>query len=503
MYTSKSVLDVKNIYKSFPGVQALADVSFVTYSHEVLGIVGENGAGKSTLMKILSGVHTMDSGQILIDGQEVTIRNPIEALDLGIAIIHQELSLIQQLTVVENMFIGKWESSKLGLIDWKKMKIAVKKIFSEFHIDIPVDSRVDELSTAQCQLIEIVRAVSSGAKIIIMDEPTSSLASNEVDLLFEMIKDLQNRGITIIYITHRLEELFHICSRIYVLKDGRNSGEFNIEHVTTDEIINAMIGRDLSTFYPTRSDYHTSEEVVLEVQDLCLDTRVHNVNFKAYKGEILGFSGLVGSGRTEIMRSIFKAEPFSSGKIILFGKHIKIKDPEDAINAGIVYASEDRKREGLVLTSPVSHNITLADLDGISNHAGILDLKKEVKISENYVNKLKIRTESVEKIVKDLSGGNQQKIVLAKWLNTDAEVFIFDEPTKGIDVAAKSEIYELMVNLADAGKAVIFVSSEMPEILGVSDRILVICEGRISGEFYRTEATEDLLMKAAIGGNSI
>lgn len=495
------ILELSMICKSFPGVKALNDVTLVVYPGDTLGLVGENGAGKSTLMKILSGVYTKDSGQISIEGQPVEMANPIDATNKGVAIIYQELSLIRQLTAVENMFLGKWMCTRYGLVDWKGMRRQVKQTFDDFGLDIPLDVPVGQLSVAQGQMIEIIRAVSSGAKIIVMDEPTSSLTSKEVDLLFRIIKDLHQRGITVIYISHRLEELFHICNRVCVLKDGCNSDEFTIEEASMDNIITAMIGRTLENYYPHRGGYRQSDEVMLRVEDMRLGDSVKGVSFQLYRGEILGFSGLVGAGRTELMRAIFKAEKNATGKVYVNGKQVNIRQPKDAIKAGIAFATEDRKHEGLVLVDSVSHNISLANIDRVSGKLGLLDLKKERELAEQYVKKLTIRTPSIHKNVGELSGGNQQKVVISKWLNTDAKIYIFDEPTRGIDVGSKAEIYQLMVDVAEQGNAVIMVSSELPEILGISDRILVVQDGRITGEFTRAEATEEKIMQAAVGGN--
>ncbi|MHB1315951.1 MAG: sugar ABC transporter ATP-binding protein [Christensenellales bacterium] len=500
MQENVPILELINITKTFPGVKALSNVTLRVNKGDTLGLVGENGAGKSTLMKILTGVYPMDSGEIILEGNPVKIHNPIDAASKGIAIIYQELSLIRQLNAVENMYLGVWKRNKLGLIDWKTMRQETKKVLNEFGMDFSVDVPVRQLSVAQCQMIEIIRAVSSGAKIIVMDEPTSSLTEKEVDLLFKMIKDLHSRNITVIYISHRLEELFHICNRVSVLKDGFNSGEFKIEEATMNKIITAMIGRTLDAYYPKRPGYVQNPEVVLKVDNVTLDNRVKGVSFEVHKGEILGFAGLVGAGRTEIMRSIFKAEKFATGDVYVNGKKVKIRQPSDAIKAGIAFSTEDRKNEGLILVFPVSHNVSMARIDRIANKIGLLNLKKENALAESYRNKLTIRTPSVSKRTMELSGGNQQKVVVAKWLNTDAKVYIFDEPTRGIDVATKAEIYQLMVDVAEAGNAVIMVSSELPEVLGVSDRIIVIHEGKITGEFTKAEATEEKVMHAAVGG---
>lgn len=501
MRDSTYILEMKNISKAFLGTQALRDVTICVHKGEVHALVGENGAGKSTLIKILTGAYIKDSGDIVIEGKTVSINTPHEANKLGIAVIYQELSLIREMTAIENMFVGKWIRGKSGFLDWKAMRKQTINIFKDYslenlHINVPAK----ELSVAECQMIEIIRAVSSGARIIVMDEPTSSLSDKEVTVLFRIIKDLKSRGITIIYITHRLDELFIVCDRVSVLKDGRNSGEFLINEVTKDNIITAMIGRKLENYYPSREDYIPSNKVMLKVENMSFGTKVKDISFGAYKGEILGFAGLVGAGRTELMRSIFKAEHKSAGKVYIESKLKKIKCPKDAIKAGIAFATEDRKNEGLIEMSSVSHNVTLANMSCISNKFGILNLIKESKLVTRLKEKLNIRTPSINKVVRELSGGNQQKVVVAKWLNTNAKVYIFDEPTRGVDVGAKAEIYQLLDNVAREGNAVIIVSSELPEILGLCDRILVIHEGRIVGEYNRNNATEERIMKAAVGG---
>lgn len=501
MQDSTYILEMNNISKAFPGSKALDDVTMRVHKGEVLALVGENGAGKSTLIKILAGAYTKDSGEIILEGKPVSINTPIEGNNLGIAVIYQELSLFQDMTAIENMFVGKWLRNKSGFVDWKGMREHVEKVFEEYSLHVPIDVPVKELSVAECQMIEIIRAVSFGAKIIVMDEPTSSLSDKEVSILFEMIKELKNKGVTIIYISHRLEELFVVCDRILVLKDGRNSGEFLTKEVTKDNIITAMIGRKLENYYPSRQDYVQNDEVLLKVENMSFGAKVKDVSFDVHKGEILGFAGLVGAGRTELMRSIFKAEQKTSGKVYVEGDLKKIKCPKDAIKAGIAFATEDRKNEGLILMSSITHNITIANLSSISNKAGILNLRKENKLVSDLKEKLNIKAPTINKIVYELSGGNQQKVVVAKWLNTNAKVYIFDEPTRGVDVGAKAEIYQLLDAVARDGNAVIVVSSELPEVLGVCDRILVINEGRITGEFDRASATEEKIMNAAVGGD--
>lgn len=494
-----AILELKSITKQFPGVKAIDNVSLCLRKGDVLGLVGENGAGKSTLIKILSGAYRKEQGDILINGECVNISSPIDALRAGIAVIYQELSLVRQLNVVENLYLGRLIKNKAGFVDWRKMINETKIIFQKYKIDIPLDVPVRELSVAQCQLVEILRAISWGARIIIMDEPTSSLTNTEVEMLFGIIKELHSNEITVIYISHKIGELFRICNRVSVLKDGKNSGEFDINAITPDDIVSSMIGRKLETYYPNRASNKYNEEL-LRVENLNLDARVKNVSFSVHRGEILGFSGLVGSGRTEIMKSIFKAEHTATGSIYIEGKRIRIRNPKEAIKAGIAFVTEDRRYEGLVLVAPCCHNITLANFNSIKGKLGFIKIKKERELAKEHIYKLKIKTPNELSVVSELSGGNQQKVVVAKWLNTEAKIFIFDEPTRGIDVGAKSEIYQLMVDIANQGKAVIMVSSELPEVLGVCDRILVVCHGQISGEFNKEEATEQRIMYASLRG---
>lgn len=493
------ILELKNICKSFPGVKALDNVSIALNKGEIVGLVGENGAGKSTLMKVLTGVYTMDSGEIILDGKPVKISSPSVGRELGISIVYQELSVLRNLTVAENLFLGNLKTKKNGLVDWKGMQEEAKKALQTMNLDIDVNTPMRDLNIAQCQMVEICRAcVINKAKVLVMDEPTSSLVDTEIEYMFQIMLGLKAQGITIIYITHRLDELFRVTDRLFVLKDGANSGQLVTSECTKDDIIHAMVGRDLGNYYPAHDGQRGKP--ILEVKNLCQGDRVKNVSFTAYAGEILGFAGLIGAGRTETMMSIFGAMPDVSGEVYIEGKPARFKHPQEAINAGVALAPEDRKNQGLVQMFSIKHNTSLANMKGILNRFKMLDLKKEGEVAEYYIKALNTATPDALKRVRELSGGNQQKIIVGKWLFTDAKVLIFDEPTKGIDVGAKAEIYRLMRKLANEGVAVIMVSSELPEVIGVSDRIIVMHDGQLKGELPYYEATENKIMQMAIGG---
>ena len=493
------VLRLSDITKTFPGVKALNHVNLELKKGKILGLVGENGAGKSTLMKILTGAYTKDAGSIELDSQIVEIDSTSKGRQLGISIIYQELSLLPQLTVAENMFLGNWKMRPGGTVDWAGMEREARAALSEMGLSIPVKRLVRDLNVAECQMVEICRAaIINNAKVLIMDEPTSSLVDREVRNMFAIMRDLKKKGISIIYITHRLEELFEITDRIEVLKDGENSRSFLTSQVTRDDIVTAMVGRELNDYYPPHGKGRGKP--VLEVRNLSQGNRVKDISFTAYAGEILGFAGLIGAGRSETMLSVFGALPDVSGEIYLNGEPVSCKKPHDAIAAGIALAPENRKEQGLVQIFPITQNITLANLRGIFGKLRTLNLKKERDTANSYVKSLNIRTPDASKRVQELSGGNQQKVIVGKWLFTNAKVIIFDEPTKGIDVGAKAEIYRTMRRLADEGVAVIMVSSELPEVIGVSDRILVMHEGRLKGEFYSGNVDEERIMQAAIGG---
>ena len=499
MQDSQRILELRNICKSFPGVKALNNVSLELNRGEIVGLVGENGAGKSTLMKVLTGVYKMDSGEIVLEGKPVHIKSPIDGRNLGISIIHQELSVLRNLTVAENMFLGDLKHTPRGTVDWAGMRREAAAALAEMNLDIDVNTVMKDMNIAQCQMVEICRAsIINKAKVLVMDEPTSSLVDTEIEYMFKIMMELKAQGVSIIYITHRLDELFRVTDRMYVLKDGENSGQLTTSECVKDDIIRAMVGRDLGNYYPKHDGQRGAK--VLEVRDLCQGDRVKNVSFDAYAGEILGFAGLIGAGRTETMMSIFGAMPDVTGEVLLEGKPARFKHPKEAIAAGIALAPEDRKNQGLVQIFDIRTNTTLANMKGVLSRFKTLDKKKETEVAEKYIKILNTATPDCLKRVRELSGGNQQKVIVGKWLFTDAKVLIFDEPTKGIDVGAKAEIYKLMRQLANQGVAVIMVSSELPEVIGVSDRILVMHDGRLKGELAWQDATEDKIMQIAIGG---
>ncbi|WP_343210664.1 sugar ABC transporter ATP-binding protein [Anaerolentibacter hominis] len=493
------ILQLKNISKSFPGVKALNQVSLSVHAGEILGLVGENGAGKSTLMKVLTGAYQKDEGEIYLEGQPIDVTSTARGRELGISIIYQELSVMPQLSVTENMFLGNLRTNKRGIVDWKGMEHETKEALSKMGLDIPGDTLMRDLNIAQSQMIEICRAtIINKAKVLIMDEPTSSLVDREISHMFEIMRQLKKQGIAIVYITHRLEELFEITDRIEVMKDGENSASMKTADVTKDDIVHAMVGRELKDFYPAHDGKRG--EALLEVSHLSQGKMVKDISFTAYAGEILGFAGLIGAGRSETMMSIFGAMPDVKGEVVYKGRKVKFKHPEEAIRAGIALAPEDRKKQGLIQIFSINHNTSLANMEGIFTRFKTLNLKKEREIADQYVKALNIRTPDAEKRVGELSGGNQQKVIVGKWMFTDAKVMIFDEPTKGIDVGAKAEIYRLMRKLANEGAAVIMISSELPEVIGVSDRIIVMHDGSYRGEFSWQEADEKKIMEAAIGG---
>ena len=493
MHVADYLLELNGISKIFPGVKALDKVSFSLKAGEVHALLGENGAGKSTLMKIISGIYNRDEGKYLIDGVNIGDLTPKKAQDLGIAIIHQELNMCQHLTVAENMFLGR-EKSKFGYIQQKEMNRAAKKILDKLKIEIEPDTVLRKLPMSKQQMVEIAKALSTNARIIIMDEPTSALTGREISELFEIIRHLKKNGCAIVYISHRLEELEHITDRLSIFRDGKYIITKDYKDTNLNEIISYMVGREIKEKFPN-IDCQRGQKL-LEVKNLCSGI-VNNVSFELFQGEIIGFAGLMGAGRTELVRALFGAENITSGEIFLRGKKLKIKTPRDAIVEGIVLGPEDRKKEGLCTKLSIRENIGLANLDQICNKAGIVSRKKENKLTGSAIEKLKIKTPSPEQIVNNLSGGNQQKIVVGKWMVRNAEVVIFDEPTRGIDVAAKVEIYNIMNDLKKRGIGVIFVSSEMPEVMCMSDRILVMCNGKITGNLVSKEATQDEILRFA------
>ncbi len=490
----ETIVSMKNISKNFPGVKALDHVQFELRSGEVMALLGENGAGKSTLMKILSGVYTRDEGSLEIFGKEYGDLTPRQAQEIGVAIIHQELNMCRHLSVAENMFLGR-EKVKAGVLSNAQMEEEAARILEELKIDMDPGQVVGELPVSKQQMVEIAKALSTHARILIMDEPTSALTAREIEDLFRIIRDLKAKGCGIVYISHRLEELSHIVDRVTIMRDGQFITSMNFRDTTLDEIIANMVGREIKEKFPRVSCEKGKK--VLEVRNLNAGHMVRNVNFSLYEGEIVGFAGLMGAGRTETTRAIFGVDPKEGGEIILDGKPVTIRKPEDAIRAGIVLAPEDRKKDGLCTKLSIRHNIALPNLDLICNKFGVINSQKELEMCDRVVENLKVKTPSVEVNTGNLSGGNQQKVVVGKWLARNSRVVIFDEPTRGIDVAAKVEIYNLMNDLKKQGIAVMFVSSEMPEVMGIADRIIVMCDGRITGEMSAEEATQSGILTLA------
>jgi ribose transport system ATP-binding protein len=486
---------MKDIDKSFVGVHALKGVSLEVKKGEVHALMGENGAGKSTLMKVLTGIYSKDSGTITYEGKEVEFTNPKDAQEAGIAIVHQELNMMNHLSVAQNIFIGR-EMMNGKLINDKKMNEEAAKLFKRLNIDIDPDDVMGDLTVGRQQMCEIAKAISKDVKVIVFDEPTAALTESEIAELFKIIKDLRKKNLGIVYISHRMDEIKVITDRVTVMRDGEYVGTLITENSTKDDIINMMVGRTIYEDPKEKSNVPKDAPVVLKVENLNAGKMVQNVSFELKKGEILGFSGLMGAGRTETARALFGADKKESGNIYINGKKIEINTPQDAVNAGIGYLSEDRKRYGVVLAESVAANSTMASLENFMQ--GIfINKKKEKEISQEYVEKLKTKTPSVETEVINLSGGNQQKVVIAKWLIKNCEILIFDEPTRGIDVGAKSEIYHLMNELAAQGKSIIMISSELTEVLRMSDRIIVMCEGRKTGELSIEEASQEKIMHAA------
>ena len=492
---SKEVIRMEGITKEFPGVKALSNVKFSLNAGEVHALVGENGAGKSTLMKVLTGVYSKDAGKIFLEGREVNFRNVKEAQNAGVIMIHQELNLMNHLSAAENIFIGREFKKGRFILNKKKQNEEAEKLFEKLHVKIDPREKVGNLTVAQQQMVEIAKALSFNIKVLIMDEPTASLTDNEIEDLFEVIKMLRSEGKAIIHISHRLEELKLIADRITVMRDSEYIDTVDAKDVTIDGLIRMMVGREI--FVEKQKPVERKNlKLTLEVQNLNAGPQVKNISFKAYAGEILGFAGLVGAGRTETARAIFGADPHSSGKIIINGKEQKINSPADAVKAGIAYLSEDRKRYGLALGLDVEANISMANLLKMSK-GGFIKFKECSENAEHQLQELSIKTPSIKQLVKYLSGGNQQKVVLAKWLTKDAEIIIFDEPTRGIDVGAKSEIYKLMNMLAEQGKTIIVISSELPEVMRCCHRVLVMCEGRMTGEVTGDEVDQDIIMRLA------
>ncbi len=489
------ILKMTDIDKSFPGVHALDHVNFEVRRGEVHALMGENGAGKSTLMKVLTGIYTKDSGSIVYEGKEVAFRNAREAQDAGVVIVHQELNMLGHLTVAQNIFIGR-EYKKGIRINDKKMNEEADKLFKQLHIDIDPTETMSNLTVGKQQMCEIAKAISHDAKVIIFDEPSAALTETEIQELFKIIRDLRKQNLGIVYISHRMDEIKVITDRVTVMRDGAYVGTLVTEECTKDDIINMMVGRVIYEDPKTESMVAPDAPVVLKVEHLNAGKMVQDVSFELRKGEILGFSGLMGAGRTETARAIFGADPKQSGKIYVNGQEVAVNSPRDAVKHGIGYLSEDRKRFGIVVQKTVAENSTMACLEDFSK-GPFINKKAEREIAQKYVDSLATKTPSVDQLVVNLSGGNQQKVVIAKWLVNNCDILIFDEPTRGIDVGAKNEIYKLMNKLAAEGKSIIMISSEMTEILRMSDRIIVMCEGKKTGEIRIEEAKQETIMNLA------
>lgn len=494
---SETFLQMSHITKRFPGVLALSNVDFSLRRGEVHALLGENGAGKSTLMKILSGVYQPDEGNIVFEDQPVSFSSPLSAQQAGITIIHQEFNLFPELTVEENIFIGReFCKNNRWRLDEKQQRQAATEILQKLNLNISPDTLVADLTVAQQQMVEIAKAISVNAKILIMDEPTAALTETEIESLFQVTRLLKSQGTGIVYISHRLEELALIADRATVMRDGQYIDTVDYDAVNISDLIAMMVGRDLGNIYPRR-EAKAHQTPVLEVSGLTRKGVLNNIDFTLYRGEILGFAGLMGAGRTELARAIFGADPIDAGTIKLNGNMTVIKDIPDAIKQGISYLTEDRKKEGLALGLSVERNIMLGNYPEYSDRYGNVDSKRCQTTSQEQVSALRIKTPHLEQAALNLSGGNQQKIIIARWVCKDTDILIFDEPTRGIDVGAKLEIYELMNRLVAKGKSIIMISSELPEVLGMCDRILVMRNGRITGELTSDDATQEKIMQYA------
>ena len=486
-----------DIDKRFQGVHALKQCNLELRKGEIHALVGENGAGKSTLMKVLTGIYRADSGKIIYNGQEVQFKSPKEAQESGISIVHQELNLMNHLTAAQNIFIGR--ESKGFVLNDSIINKETQKLFDHLKLTIRPTDKVGSLTVGKQQMVEITKAISFDSSVLILDEPSAALTEAEVTELFKTMRDLKEKGVTMVYISHRMEEIMQITDRITVMRDGESITTLNTADTNLDEIINAMVGRTIYEEPKTFSNVAPDAPVVLEVKNL-VSKDVRNISFQLRRGEILGFAGLMGAGRTETARLIVGADPMISGEIYKNGKLVQIKNPVDAVNAGIGYLSEDRKRFGLASLLSVADNVVMANLENFSNF-GVVDDKKVNAATLEYIDKINIKTPSTSQLIRNLSGGNQQKVIIAKWLVKDCDVLIFDEPTRGIDVGAKSEIYKLMNELAAEGKSIIMISSELQEVLRMSDRIICMCEGRMTGMLGIEEANQESIMKYATARN--
>ena len=491
------VINMEGICKTFPGVRALENVDFRLKKGTVHILLGENGAGKSTLVKILSGAHSMTAGQIFLNGKQVAIRNPRHARELGIGIIYQELNLIKNLSVAENIYLGREPVKKRIKINDSLMKTLSKKVLAELGVKIDPNCPIKKLGIAQQQMVEVAKALSLQANVLIMDEPTSALTESEIKELFATIKHLKKGGVSIIYISHRMDELFEIGDEVTVLRDGRSVGTRLLSETSRKELIRMMVNRELNELFVRKQSTLGNE--VLKVEHLSRRDCFHNISFSLRKGELIGIAGLLGSGRTALAQALFGVDSIDSGTIFLHGNHCKLNSPREAINNRIGFLTEDRKSQGLVMTMSVKENITLPNLKRFSRY-GMIDERTEEAAAKRHCQDLNIRMTGQNQLVLNLSGGNQQKVVLSKWLCSQADIFIFDEPTRGIDVRSKQEFYHLMNDLTDHGVAIIVISSDLPELMAISDRILVLHQGEITGQFIRTEFDQEKILSCALGG---
>ena len=490
-------IELKNIHKAFGSNEVLKGVDLKLKSGEVHALMGENGAGKSTLMNILTGIHKQDKGQIFVDGKEISFKNPLEAEAYGIAFIHQELNIWPNLSILENLFLMHSVTNGMGILDFKAMRALAEQKCREIEIELPLDMEAGECSVGQQQMTEIVRNLLLDAKVVIMDEPTAALTERETEKLFEVMRSLKKRGVAMVYISHRMEEVTQNCDTITVMRDGVSVATKPVKEYSMEQIVRDMVGRSITEFYPDRRN--KPGEVLLEVKHFEQPGVFHDINFNLRKGEILGFAGLMGSGRTEIMRAVFGVDPHAGGELVFKGEPLKITKPEDAIKAGLGFVTENRKTEGLILDFSILRNIALPSVDSFAK-SGVINFNILNGFADKMAKKLGVKTNSLDLEAGALSGGNQQKVVIAKWVGMHPEVIIMDEPTRGIDVGAKRDIYELMNELTASGVSIIMVSSELPEVLGMSDRIVVVHEGRIAGELLHDEADQEKIMTLATGG---
>lgn len=496
----KHVTEFRNITKYFPGVKALEDICFEVHSGEVLAFIGENGAGKSTLLKILNGDYQPTSGDYLMDGEVKRFKQPNEAIEAGISVIYQERQIMMDLTVAENVFLGRLPSGPFGVVNTKKANQKTQEIINDFGLDMKPTDKVKDLSIAYQQMVEIMKAYSrENLKLIAFDEPTASLSDSEIDSLFKIIKKLKKEGKMIIYVSHRMKEIQEITDKVAIFKDGTYVGTFGTHDISEKEMIQMMVGRDLGNVYASLDRDKEIGDVLLEVKNLRTDY-VADVSFTLHKGEVLGFSGLVGAGRTETVRGIIGADKLISGEIFLEGHKIVNKSPKDAMRNGIVLVPEDRKTQGLIVNFSVGQNITIGSIDDNSNKLGIINAQKEKEMAKRGIEEYRIKTPNTDKKIVELSGGNQQKAIVARWMSTNPKVLILDEPTKGIDIGAKSEFYNIICEFAKRGLGVILISSELPEVMGLSDRVIVMKGRQVAGEVSRKEATEEGLLSLAMMG---